>query len=106
MNHLLDCSLPAAIPRFAICECPYCLQPDFQTIATIPIITEAGDAETGPRVSFQTSQNPAIKPHCFPSFLGFYRPLTDALKVFVKKLSPLNGTLLLRNMESFNGKTE
>ncbi|XP_077919052.1 uncharacterized protein C19orf18 homolog isoform X2 [Halichoerus grypus] len=74
----LENFIHSAIPRFAICECPYCLQPDFQTIATIPIITEAGDAETGPRVSFQTSQNPAIKPHCFPSFLGFYRPLTDA----------------------------
>ncbi|KAF3815094.1 hypothetical protein GH733_017370 [Mirounga leonina] len=93
----LENFIHSAIPRFAICECPYCLQPDFQTIATIPIITEAGDAETGPWVSFQTSQNTAIKPHCFPSFLGLYRPLTDACSqtlqkskygLFKKELSP------------------
>ncbi|XP_027475518.2 uncharacterized protein C19orf18 homolog isoform X1 [Zalophus californianus] len=74
----LEKFIHSAIPRFVICQCPYCLQPDFQTIATIPIITEADDAETGPWVSFQTSQNTAIKPHCFPSFLDFCRPLSDA----------------------------
>ena len=44
------------------------LHPDFQTIATIVISTEASDAETRLLASLRTSRNAAVKCHASPSF--------------------------------------